>query len=67
MAKILCENYLCVYYEKEGCVLNEISLNHSGVCTLGIHVYMENEDFEKLRKQQLAHIINNHKNIFNVK
>lgn len=62
-----CEDYLCIYYEKEHCTLEYITLNHMGMCMNNVHVYLDNKEFEKIRKQQLEQIKNSIKNMFNVK
>ena len=51
--KNICEDYFCVYYKEERCTLDYISLNHNGMCTNSVHVYLNNDELEEMRRQQL--------------
>ena len=66
----ICEDYFCVYYKDERCTLDYISLNHNGMCTNSVHVYLDNDDLKEIRRQQRDRINNaaeNIKDIFKVK
>ena len=48
-----CENLFCIYWEKNGCMLEEISLDIQGTCQDCIYVTLEDALLEKERKNAL--------------
>ena len=48
-----CENYLCVFWEKDKCTLTEVSLDIIGQCTKCIYIDINSKIIEKQRQQML--------------
>lgn len=53
---INCNNYLCIYWKKEKCTLNEIELDISGVCQSCIYFIEQNGDLDKNRQNALKNL-----------
>lgn len=48
-----CENEFCIYWKKNQCVLDKISLDNQGVCQACIHVTISDDQLDTLRKKLL--------------
>ncbi len=53
---MICENYFCIYWKKNKCILDDIYLNSLGVCESCINISIPDEELDRLRKEQLADI-----------
>lgn len=49
MTKVRCENKLCIYYEKDKCCIEEISISSQGTCEECIQVEFEESELIKKR------------------
>ena len=56
MPKISCDNNLCIYQIKGACILEEIQLDTSGVCSDCIHINIPEESLEDMKKQLLSRL-----------
>ena len=52
--KMLCENYFCLYYENEECMLDEIELDICGCCKSCIYVNIPKSEINKRKREQLS-------------
>jgi len=52
--KISCENVFCIYYEKDKCILDSISLDEMGICTNVFFVNVEELYLSYKRKKLLS-------------
>jgi len=48
-----CENHLCVFWKKDKCILNKISLGIFGQCAECIYIDISPKVIEKQRQQML--------------
>ena len=51
---MFCENKLCVYWEEDMCILEEVELDFQGKCTQCIYIDIDDEELEKYRKRTLS-------------
>ena len=51
MAAIICENYYCVYWKENHCVLEDIELDRLGTCVVYQHVPVNPSIVERGRKK----------------
>ena len=52
MAEIFCENTFCIYWEGDKCILLDVRLDESGVCTDCIQMEIE-QQISKATRQAL--------------
>lgn len=45
-----CENFFCVYQEKDKCILDEISIDDIGLCCSCMYTNIPEKDLEKYKK-----------------
>ena len=50
---MLCENYLCRYWDNDKCILENVSLDVLGVCKDCIYVKVDRDTIDVLRKREL--------------
>ena len=50
---VLCENFFCLYNEKEECCLDEIELDVCGCCKSCIYVNIPEAELSKRKKEQI--------------
>lgn len=53
---VQCENFLCVYNDKNKCTLKNISLDITGTCRECIYPEIPREILDKLKKTTLEHL-----------
>jgi hypothetical protein len=51
---MFCENKLCIYWEEDKCILEEVELDFQGKCTQCIYIDIDDEELEKYRKRTLS-------------
>ncbi len=56
-----CENYLCLYWKNNNCILEDVSLNICGQCIDCMYINFKEEDLEKIREIQLEMLEERHK------
>ena len=56
-----CENLFCVYWSKDGCILNHVSLDVQGSCQEYIYITINDEYLEKAREMFLERYKNEDK------
>ncbi len=53
---MICENDLCIYWDANKCILDEIYLNNQGICESCINITIPKEDLNRWRKEQFEQI-----------
>ena len=48
-----CENLFCIYQKDNQCILDEIDLDITGMCTSCIYINIDNESLEKSKNELL--------------
>ena len=51
---MFCQNKLCIYWEEDECILDEVELDFQGKCTECIYIDIDDEDLKKYRKKSLS-------------
>lgn len=51
-----CENNYCIYWDNDTCILDEIELDHLGMCASCILVSIPEDILNELREKQLNEI-----------
>ncbi len=51
-----CENYFCIYWSEDNCLLDEISLDVMGICKSCIYLNIDKIILEAYRKDTLDKI-----------
>lgn len=53
MKKIFCENELCIYQEKNRCLLRKVDIGEVGICTDCIQVQLDATELKNRKKKAL--------------
>ena len=49
-----CDNLFCIYWSKDECILDTITLDMKGVCESCIYIEMEENQLQQRRSQALS-------------
>lgn len=53
---VKCENFLCIYNDRENCMLKNVSLDIIGTCRECIYPEIPPEFLEKIKKEKLERL-----------
>ena len=50
---MICEFHFCIYNENNQCILDEISINESGICDCAIYPEIDDEYLKQCKQTEL--------------